>query len=331
MGTNSAVNGAAAGAVNDAIIDIGSNGIRMVIGRINGKGRIRREIKVRESIRLGEDSFSDSQEISEEKLQDTLLAFARFQEEFAAFKVRRVKAVATSALRDAKNKNWFVEQIFRNTGIAIDVIDGIEEARLIKKAIQKSYDLKNKTALLMDIGGGSIEFNLTKNGKIKRAQSFKIGTVRLLAKLAQRRDLTEKDFRELIKGSLKELRKNIVCDEKVDVFVGTGGNVDRISKLKGHLLGEGDLNFVTRPELKSISAAVFSRNFSERVHDLGLREDRADVILPALSICRAVLSTLDIDAIHVPRVGLREGILVDLAEEIEASPDKKQDVNLVLK
>ena len=296
---------------NLAVIDVGSNAIRLVIGKVTKKGKVKREVRLREPVRLGADTFCDDCKISEKNLKKTVSAFKKFKREFAQFDVAKWRVVATSAVREAQNKDWFLKQIFKQTGLAIDIIDGREEARLIKQAVDRKWDLSKKTALIMDIGGGSVEFALCKNGRLRKIQSFKIGTVRLL-KQAGRHLNSRVHLQELVYPVRSRLLQ--MCkDEKIEIFVGTGGNIEAMAYLKKRILGKSPSIQIHQHELARISRVLFSQTYEQRVRQLGLRPDRADVILPAVVICATVLSLLPTAHIYVPKVGLREGALAELA------------------
>lgn len=295
---------------NMAVIDIGSNAIRLVIGHVNGKGRIKREVKLRAPVRLGADSFSRDRRISEENLERTVSAFRKFKKQCRAFKITKMRAVATSALREASNRAWFLEEVYARTGISIDIIDGLEEARLIQMAVRRKCDLSRKTALIMDIGGGSVEFAVCKNGKTLRVDSLRMGTLRLLAKAGKGRP-SQARYREIL-GPLAARISQLCRGHKVELFIGTGGNVECLTYLRRKILRKADNLQVRKDELKRIVDVLFSLGYEERVHLLGLKPDRADVILPAAMTCATVLSRLATDTLHIPKVGLREGALADL-------------------
>ncbi len=164
---------------NIAAIDIGSNAMRMVIGRADYDGNLETIENLRLPVRLGQDVFSTGQ-IGEETAQLAVDAFIRFRKVADDHKVEKIRAVATSAMREAANSDLLCDRILHATGIDIDVVNGDEEARLIYLAVANVINLKSRRAILIDIGGGSVEVTLSQAGNILSTESYNMGTVRLL-------------------------------------------------------------------------------------------------------------------------------------------------------
>src|SRR2546422_10632734 len=162
-----------------AAIDVGSNAIRLLIANANANGGHETILSTREPVRLGQDVFTKGL-ISAHTIERTLQTFQGFKEKLDEHAVKHVKAVATSALREATNRDLLLKQIAKNTGIEISVIGGEEEARLIHLAAKETVNLKNKLALLLDIGGGSVEVVLADDTTVLCTESYAMGTVRLL-------------------------------------------------------------------------------------------------------------------------------------------------------
>lgn len=162
-----------------AAIDVGSNAIRLELGEIVNKKQIQVLHNYRVPIRLGDDSFSKGK-ISDQTMKAVIKAFIEFQKLMIKYKVKYYKAVATSALRDAKNSEELVDLIYAASHIQLDIIDGKEEARLVHLSVSHIENISKKNALLIDIGGGSVEFIVSVNGKIKNFYSLNMGTIRLL-------------------------------------------------------------------------------------------------------------------------------------------------------
>lgn len=295
-------------------IDIGSNAIRMMVAEFQNE-QLSELKKLRSPIRLGQDVFSHG-EISNSTIQKAIETFKKFAEINKKFNVQNSRAVATSATREAKNKMAFVQKIYDASGIKIEVIDGDLEANLIFKAVNHSVDLSGKNALLIDIGGGSVEVTLTQGSRIRKAQSFPLGTVRILDFL-KKRNLGEANLKIVIGDQMSPLSKFLEKNDSgtdFDFAVGTGGNFECMARLKMQLLHKSPVNYLTLDELVQISEKLKNFSVKERIEKLKLREDRADVILPALYVTKTVLRQAGAKKLLVPGVGLRDGILWSLVE-----------------
>ena len=299
---------------NIAAIDIGSNAIRLVIGEFDSEARSLRLLrKLREPVRLGKDVFATGS-ISDKTTKEAIAVFTKFKNLIEAYSVKTSKAVATSALREATNQDAFVKKIKAESGITISVIDGLEEARLIHEAVASQINLNDKMAVLLDIGGGSVEITVSQNAKVKATQSFELGTVRILQKMDELK-LKEKNLKVWIDGQMPPVFEFIDKHTKnapIDMCVGTGGNIEFLGKMRVQLLDK-DSTFALKPkELQEIMNVLFSFSYKERVEKLGMRPDRADVIVPASMVVLSVLEHIGTQRLLIPAVGLKDGILVDL-------------------
>lgn len=294
-------------------IDIGSNAIRLIIGEVRSR-RLMTIKKFREPIRLGRDVFREGR-ISENTLREALEAFKKFTSVHGRFGVVACRAVATSAVREAANGAEFVERVLRQTGIQIEVIDGIEEAQLIHGAVQREVDLSRKRILLVDIGGGSVEVTFSESGMMSATQSFPMGTVRMLQMLKERH-LAERGLRVIMGEFLAPLGHYLESHtgaQPVEWAVGTGGNLECMGRLKVQLLHRSPHTLVSLAELVEITRILEGLSVRERIENLKLRPDRADVIVPALVLVKTILRQAGIKKILIPGVGLRDGILWSLA------------------
>jgi exopolyphosphatase/guanosine-5'-triphosphate,3'-diphosphate pyrophosphatase len=302
-----------------AAVDIGSNAIRLVIGQLDQHGDISVLKKYREPVRLGKDVFSGG-EITEKTRLKALAAFMRFRDYIKEGQIKHVKAVATSALREATNRDLFVAQVKDASGISIDVIDGIEEGRLIYSAVAQRVNLNDKVALLIDIGGGSVELTVADHGVRKATQTFKLGTVRLL-QLIEQRGLKENNLRPLIDELMGPVRDFLAKQTEklhIDVAVGTGGNFETLGKLRVALLHKNSIFSMYASEVGELAAHLESMTMKERVQFLRLRPDRADVVIPAAHVTRAVMEAAKTEVLVIPYVGLRDGILTEMGAKLSA-------------
>ncbi|MGM5470427.1 Ppx/GppA phosphatase family protein [Flavobacteriaceae bacterium LMO-SS05] len=281
-----------------AAIDIGSNAIRLLISNIiEQKGKptlFKKSSLVRVPIRLGSDVFLN-REISkenEQRLLDTMTAFKLLMK---SHKVTAYKACATSAMREADNGTRIANSVEKISKIKIDIIDGEEEAKIIAATDLHTYLDDNKTYLYVDVGGGSSEFSIIHHGQSIISKSFKIGTVRLLNDMVQNETWLE--LETWIKYHTKDF-------DKIDL-VGTGGNINKIFKISGKMLGKPLTYFY----LTSYYNKLQTYSYDERITELDLNQDRADVIIPATRIYLSAMKWSGAKDIYVPKIGLSDGII----------------------
>ena len=297
-----------------AAIDIGSNAIRMVIAEFSPRGLISLR-KYRIPIRLGSDVFEKGK-ISGKNMKAAARAFEKFREVATKAGVHRIRAVGTSALREAKNRASFVELARRKSGIKIEVIDGVEEARLIHTAVAKELHLEGHRALLIDIGGGSVELTFSDNGLMSSTQSFPFGTVRTLD-LMKKKNLPESQLNLVIGNFISPLTHFIqsqISDQKLDFAVGTGGNLEALGKLKSTLLKKNSKGVLSFFELSEMIEKLRTMTVRDRVTKLEMRPDRADVIVPAALVVQTVMRQAGVERILIPYVGVKDGLLWSLVK-----------------
>ncbi|MFD2562084.1 Ppx/GppA phosphatase family protein [Aquimarina rubra] len=285
-------------------IDIGSNAVRLLISSVheeNGKNtRFKKTSLVRVPIRLGADVFLTNR-ISEENITRMIDAMQAYQLLMKTHKVVRYKACATSAMREAENGQEVADLIKEKSGIQIDIIDGTDEAAII--AMTDLHDLINSDAtyLYVDVGGGSTEFTLYHNGNTVTSRSFKLGTVRLLNNVVPDRMWKEvEDWIRLITKGYTRLS-----------LIGSGGNINNIFKNSGKGVGK-PLSFLY---LSTYYELLNSLSYEERIWELNLNQDRADVILPATRIYLSAMKWSGARKIFVPKIGLSDGIIKSLYNE----------------
>ena len=299
-----------------AAIDVGSNAIRLLIANANANGGHETIYSTRESVRLGQDVFTKGL-ISAHTIERTLQTFQGFKEKLDEHAVKHVKAVATSALREATNRDVLLKQIAKNTGIEISVIGGEEEARLIHLAAKETVNLKNKLALLVDIGGGSVEVVLADDSAVLCTESYAMGSVRLLKILDQKAG--EERFNQLVTEYVDATQRRLaqeIGDQKIDVCIGTGGSIESIGELRKELYSKNSNAKVTVDELKSLVKKLRGMTFEERIQELRLRPDRADVIVPAAIVLQKIVQQAGVAEVIIPGIGLKDGVLLELVSEV---------------
>lgn len=302
-------------------IDVGSNAIRMAVGRVN-PGHDQMEVieNIRLPVRLGQDVFSKGH-IGEPCMQAALDAFMRFRKIAGQHEVKLIRAVATSAMREAENGNVLIDRIRNHTGIQIEIITGEEEARLIHIAIGKTIDLQNKKALLIDIGGGSIEVAISKGDKLLTTESYAMGTVRLLKDLDNRK---HKELLLLLAEYTESIRRHIkreIGKLKLDLCIGTGGNIEELGILRKKIFKQTSSRIITISELESIDEKLSNMTVDQRVKRFNLRPDRADVIVPAIMVLRMIMREARVRQLEIPGVGLKDGVLWEMTR-LTPEPDQ---------
>jgi exopolyphosphatase/guanosine-5'-triphosphate,3'-diphosphate pyrophosphatase len=298
-------------------IDVGSNGIKMAIGRVHSMDRIETIYTFREPIRLGSDVFVDRR-VSATTTRRMIGAFNRFRRIGARHGVKLIKAVATSALREAENGAAVVKKIQKETGVKIDIISGEEEARIVHAAVSHAVNLGSGNAVLVDMGGGSVEVTRVKAGKIVSVQSLNLGAVRLLVTLRGGDSGGEPEYHRLVEEFASAAERSLAPmagDAPAGVCAGTGGNIEALAALREPLLKKRGSGHITAAELAVIEARLAATTPAERVSWLGLRADRVDVIIPAAIVLKTLMKALRISGMAVPGVGLKDGLLYDAALE----------------
>tara|TARA_B100000902_G_scaffold11265_1_gene13771 strand:+ start:228 stop:1124 length:897 start_codon:yes stop_codon:yes gene_type:complete len=290
-----------------AAIDIGSNAVRMLICYVISSGDkyvFQKNSYLRLPIRLGEDSFKNGI-VSNDKIILLTNAILSFKYIMKVHGVKEYKIYATSALRESKNSKEVISIVKKNTGLNIDLITGLKEAKIISKGNFQEIIEYNKTFLYVDVGGGSTEFSILRKGNDKISRSFKIGTVRLLNNLVD--DSMLMDIKNWLKSNLNN-------DDKIKLFA-TGGNINKIQSMTGSKSGKP----ISYLSIKDLSNTLIKFNYKERMMEFNLSPDRADVIIPALKIFITTMEFVKANKIFVPKVGLVDGMINEIFHENNAS------------
>lgn len=300
-----------------AALDIGSNAMRLAVASVEADRSVTVLDVVREPVRLGQDVFT-SGVVSEQTLEAATAAFIRFRQVIDAHGARWIRAVATSAMREALNREIVQDRIRQAAAIDIDVIGSEEEARLIHLAVRSRLALDDRIAVLVDIGGGSTEITLADGSGILSTESYKMGSVRLLRTLGNGTG-DEQRMTQLIQEYVDATRRRIVRElggRKIDVCIATGGNLEALGDLRREVLKSDDDTVLPAEDLDELVKRLTSMTYQERVRDLRLRPDRADVIIPAAIIIQRILHTAGVRELRLPRVGLKDGLLLDMVEDL---------------
>jgi exopolyphosphatase/guanosine-5'-triphosphate,3'-diphosphate pyrophosphatase len=281
-----------------AAIDIGSNAMRLLITNIveqkDKEPQFNKSALIRVPIRLGQDAFTVG-EITQENIDRMVDAMQAFKLLMKVYKVEKYKACATSAMREAYNGKEVTEIVKEKSDIDIDIIDGKHEAAIIAASDLHSFLKTDKTYLYVDVGGGSSEFSLFHDGKMMASKSFKNGTVRLLNNMVN----------DIVWDEIEKWIKTNTSDFDEVILIGSGGNINKLFKLSGKQQ-EKPLSYLY---LNSQYQYLNSLSYEQRIAELGLNTDRADVIIPATRIYLNAMKWSGANKIFVPKIGLSDGIV----------------------
>jgi exopolyphosphatase / guanosine-5'-triphosphate,3'-diphosphate pyrophosphatase len=281
-----------------AAIDIGSNAMRLLITNIveqEGKEpQFNKSALFRVPIRLGQDAFTVG-EITQENVDRMVDAMKAYKLLMGVYKVERYMACATSAMREAYNGKEVADIIKKKADIKIEIIDGKKEAAIIASSDLHQFINTEQTYLYVDVGGGSTEFSLFSEGKMVASKSFKNGTVRLLNNMVN--EVVWQEIEKWIKTNTENYH-NIT-------LIGSGGNINKIFKLSGKLQDKPLSYMYLNAQFQYLN----SLSYEQRIAELGLNTDRADVIIHALSIYLKAMKWSGANKIYVPKIGLSDGIV----------------------
>lgn len=284
-----------------AAIDIGSNAIRLLTHNIieekGKKPKFRKSELVRVPVRLGVDSFTRGN-ISDHNIGRMVKTMKAFKLLMEVAGVEQYRACATSAMREATNGQEVIARVLEEAKIQIDLIDGKQEAEIIASTDLKQLIKADQSYLYIDVGGGSTEFTVFSRGKIKVSKSFKLGTVRLLNKMVV----------EELWIELESWLKEHVSDLGKVSIIGSGGNINKLHKMSGRKEGQ-PISYIW---LNAQFHFLESLSYDDRIAELGLNPDRADVIIPATKIFLFAAKRCSVKKIHVPKIGLSDGIIKTL-------------------
>ncbi len=288
-----------------AAIDIGSNAVRLLIKReknnveLTGKP-LQKVIMLRVPLRLGFDVFSLG-EVSEVKADKLRRLMKSFRQLMKIYDVTDYRACATSAMRDAKNGKAILKHVEKHSGIHIEVIDGQEEARMIYSNHIECMEDRNGNYIYVDVGGGSTEINLLTNGELMRSLSYNLGTVRILSGAAKEETWAQ------MKEELDGLTSGYMGGFNI---IGTGGNINKLYSLAE----DKDKKNQRMPisSLQKLYDELKPLTIEQRMNKFNLKADRADVIVPAAEIFLTIAGIVKAEYVHVPVIGLADGIIDSL-------------------
>ena len=288
-----------------AAIDIGSNAMRLLINYVyempGADPVFNKTSIVRMPIRLGEDVFIEKK-ISEKNIDRMVNAMQDYQLLMDIYGVENYLAYATSAMREATNGKEVVKKIKRKTGIDIEIIDGSVEAELTFATELKNFVLDGNNYLYVDVGGGSTELTVLTDGRVANSKSFPVGTVRLLEGKVEKSVYAE--MKKWVEENAKHLNVSLI---------GSGGNINHVYKYSGVKLGKP----LRGAYLRSRYKVIREMSYDDRLKELNMKPDRADVVEFALEIYTKVMKWSRAKLIHVPKIGISDGMIHSLYEKVK--------------
>jgi exopolyphosphatase/guanosine-5'-triphosphate,3'-diphosphate pyrophosphatase len=302
-----------------AAIDVGSNALRMLAAEFVDELHYAVLASERYPLRLGHDVFLTGK-ISGESMRNTVECLAGFHRQAKSLGIELYRAVATSAVRESENAEELLFRVRDGVGVNLERISGYEEARLVHLAVRRRVRMGSRQWVLADLGGGSVEVSLVEERGVLWSESHNMGSVRLLEELAG----TSEDpgrFAKLLTEYVATLRvPSAVRGKPLAGLIATGGNIEALFTLAG-MPGRDEVGVLKLDELRAIIERLANLSYAERMKQLGLRADRADVILPAALVFERLAVLLGVQEILVPQVGLKEGIVCDLVDGLSRRED----------
>ena len=287
-----------------AAIDIGSNAVRLLIKKEEENEnlvsrRLSKVMMLRVPLRLGFDVFSLG-ELSDGKAVKLRRLMKAFRQLMKIYEVTDYRACATSAMRDARNGKAVIKKVLKDTGIRIEIIDGQEEARMIYNNHVECLEDRTGNYIYLDVGGGSTEINLLTNGVLVQSLSYNVGTVRMLSNAV----------REEVWEQMKDDLTRLTADFPDINIIGSGGNINKLYRLADKK--DKKLQRMPIASLQELYDQLSPLTPEQRMKEFSLKADRADVIVPAARIFLTIAETVKAQYVHVPVIGLADGIIDSL-------------------
>lgn len=287
-----------------AAIDIGTNAVRLLIKKVKGgenlaNKRFSKMLLLRVPLRLGFDVFSLG-EVTDAKAVKLRRLMKAFRQLMKIYEVTDYRACATSAMRDAKNGKSVIKKILKDTGISIEVIDGQEEARMVYNNHIECLEDRVGNYIYVDVGGGSTEINLLTNGELVQSLSYNIGTVRMLSNAVKEESWLQ----------MKEDLARLANEYPGINIIGSGGNINKLYRLATKK--DKKKLRLSIPALQALYDTLKPLTPEQRMEEFSLKADRADVIVPAAEIFLTIAEVVKAEYVHVPVIGLADGIIDDL-------------------
>jgi len=312
-----------------AVVDIGSSAIRMVIAELGGRGLVRQLENLSRPAMLGRDVFTDGR-IGNQTARECLSILSDFRDIIQSYGAHKTIAIATSALREASNRDNFVDQVFIRTGIDVEVIEGMEENRLgliaVEKALDNVFDLQKANSLIMEVGAGSTEVTILVKGKVALSRTLPLGSIRIPS--LQRSDYAEpaelqRALKRVLRTLLEDLSREFNLSD-IDTFIAVGGDMRHVIR---HLSGatEGNIAKLSRDSFADFAKSAAKMTPEETAVKLGIPYTEAKLFFPAMMVYAGFLQETKAESIIVPMVSIRDGLLLEASHML--SGYKRSDLS----
>ena len=310
-----------------AAIDIGANALRMVIAQVTPNGRFEVLERFQRAVRLGQDSFRLGR-LGGQSMRAAVGVVRDYWERLRLYNVEKIRAVATSAVREAVNADTLLDRIFMATGLQVEVIDTTEESRLIVSAVCDAMgevlDANRGDTLIADVGGGSTLLTLLHDGKIVTSHSLRLGSVRLQELLPTSEDNPKRRaelFRQQIQKEASSMDRFFSL-EKIESFVAVGGDARFAARQIGESTAQPDIHVIGRESFDGLVNRCVRHGVAELAKRHGIPFAEAETINPALLIYQILLHQTQADRMLVSQISMRDGLLLELAREVTGAEDE---------
>ena len=319
-----------------AAIDVGSNSVRMMIAQVHPDGSVLPLEDLRKATQIGKDTFSYGR-IQVESIHDTCEILRGFSKLMQDYKVKLYRAVCTSGIREAENREYVLEQIRIRTGLEVEVINNAQERFLMYKAMKDhltgAQKASDKGILIVDIRSGGVEISVYDEGNLKFTEYIKVGSLRLREILADLERLTL-DFPSIMEEFVEsriDFLKTLISERQIMHFIGLGGELRTITRLCADMEEEpGADHFVRKKALARLYTSVHSMTTEQIIQAYGLQKNQAEILLPSVILFNRFLKMTNAEGISAPMVSLRNGMLADIADELFDTPRKASSLNDVI-
>ncbi len=303
-----------------AVIDMGSSAIRMVIAEIDDAGHWRRLDRAGKPVGLGRDVFVDGY-LSGDSMRQAIKILSGFREMLEGWQIAEddVRVIATSAIREAKNRDTFLDRVYMRTGFRIDIVEGVEENHLTYLAVQHAVDhmrpqFSRANSLIIEVGGGTTEVMMLRRGKMVAAHSLRLGTIRLEQQVRASWESTE-DLETFLRENIRVTQEILNAEMRMDsirFFVAVGGDA-RLAAARAGRKEQAGFSVVEREDFNELIAALQGYSLDEIVSELEVTYNEAEGLVPALLILKMFLDSTQAKQLIVPDVSIREGVLLSFA------------------
>lgn len=316
-----------------AAIDVGSNTIRMVIAQITPKGETVVLEDLRKPTGVGKDTFSFGR-VQVDTIHETCEVLKGFSKLLEDYRVKDYRAVCTSGIREAENREYVLEQIRLRTGLRLEIINNAQERFLMYKAIRDYFPdqqwINDRGTLIVDIRSGGVEISVYSEGSLKFTEYVKIGSLRLREILADLEQMTL-DFPSIMEEFIEsriDFLKPRIKEVNITNFIGLGGELRTITGLCGGSGGKDRI--LERKELAKLYSRIHSLSTGQIILEYGLDRNQAEILLPSIILLYGFLDMTEAEGIYTPLVSLRHGLLADMADEALDTPGKQASLNSVI-